>query len=269
MSHSTPAEPTHHLLGYPVHCLSVTAAVARILEALAVRYNYHVVTLNPEMMMQAENDRWLHDILQQADLSIPDGAGVVWGLRLQGLWHVQRLPGIELSEALLEAAGQRGLRIALIGTSASTLELTQSNLMQRYPGLSIVYAHHGFFDPQTEEETIARRCAETQPHFVLVALGVPRQEKWIALYKQYFDGAIFLGVGGSFDVWANTVKRAPRAFQKLHLEWLYRFIAQPWRIRRAGKHLLLFLLKLLFESRKTATIRNNPEHSNVGKVSIL
>jgi N-acetylglucosaminyldiphosphoundecaprenol N-acetyl-beta-D-mannosaminyltransferase len=235
-------------MGYPVHRVGLAEALA-VAEAAVQRGNpLHVITLNPEMVMQAERDAHLAGILKIAGLVLPDGAGVVWALRRQGFFDVARLPGIEFSEALIARAAEKLWPVALVGASEASVEKASQVLQERYPGLSVVYRHSGFFESLQQQESVARACAESQPRLVFVALGVPRQEKWIAQYRRLFaEGTVFVGVGGSFDVWSGMVERAPAFFCKMNLEWAYRFAKQPWRIRRAGGNLARFALKVILE----------------------
>jgi N-acetylglucosaminyldiphosphoundecaprenol N-acetyl-beta-D-mannosaminyltransferase len=237
------------IFGYPVHLVSASQAVDHVSAIANTGTTCQVATLNPEMIMQAEDNPDLARVLKSADLALPDGAGLVWALRHRGL-SVKRLPGIEFSEALLQKVSDAGESIALIGAELEILELASANLQQRYPGLRISYSHHGFF-PKSEEASIAQHCANTTPRVVLVALGVPRQELWIETYRHLFCGAILVGVGGSLDVWSGKTRRAPALLRKLNLEWFYRISTQPFgkqgRLKRTYKTLPLFVVKVLFE----------------------
>ncbi|MCE3235697.1 MAG: glycosyl transferase, WecB/TagA/CpsF family [Vampirovibrio sp.] len=216
---------------------------------MRTQQNLQVVTLNPEMIMQGDQDPELGRILKSAGLILPDGAGLVWALRKHG-HAVNRLPGIEFSEALLQWAAEQGLKVAIIGARQDVLDLAIQNLVQRYPNLQITYAHHGFFKPGPEEEAIVQASVAAKPQIVLVALGVPRQEKWIDQYKARFQGATFVGIGGSLDVWSGLTQRAPGIMRRLNLEWMYRITTEPWRIKRTYKTLPLFVVKVLLAGGK-------------------
>lgn len=242
------------LFGFPVILDDKTTVlnyVMALLNAAEVLPAQQAVTLNPEMLMQGEQNPELGSVLKQADIVIPDGAGLVWALRKQGL-KVKRLPGIEFAEALLELAVQHQWPVALLGASPDVNEATVSQLQQRFksqqlPKLPVVYAQHGFFDKAQSDE-IAQACANTKPKLVFVALGVPGQELWIKKYRHLFKNAILMGVGGSFDVWSGTKQRAPEIFLKTHTEWLYRITSEPWRIKRVCKTLPQFALRVLFSA---------------------
>lgn len=232
------------LFGYPVHLVDKAQAGAFVREGLAQAKSLQVVTLNPEMIMQGDQNPELGSILKSADLVLPDGAGLVWALRKRG-HSVHRLPGIEFSESLLAWAAETDQPVALIGAAEDVLALAGENLRKRFPGLRIVYQHHGFFKPGEEEERIVAECAATEPKIVLVALGVPRQEIWINRYKSRFPATVLVGVGGSLDVWSGKTVRAPGWMRSVNLEWLYRISSEPWRIKRIYKTLPMFVVKVL------------------------
>ncbi len=231
------------LFDYPVHLAEMAEALDFAKSRVAYGKTAQVVTLNPEMIMQGEQNTDLGRVLKNADLVLPDGAGLVWALRKKG--HVvKRLPGIEFSEALLAWAADTDQPVALVGAAEEVLALAVENLTVRFSGLRIVYQHHGFFKAGQEEAEIAQACAQAQPKVVLVALGVPRQELWIERYKSLFTGAILVGVGGSLDVWSGKTLRAPAWMRRVNLEWLYRITSEPWRIQRIYKTLPMFVVKV-------------------------
>lgn len=235
------------LFGYPVHLFSQSQALDWAEQVVANGQSCHVVTLNPEMIMQGEQNPAFGKVLKSANLALPDGAGLVWALRKYG-HTVNRLPGIEFSEALLQRAAQDGRPVAMIGATAPVLETAVANLEAKYPGLQVAYAQHGFF-PAADDARIAKECAAVQPRVVLVALGVPRQELWIAHYREQFPGAVLVGIGGSLDVWSGMIRRAPALFRAMNLEWFYRIASQPFgkqgRLKRTYKTLPMFVVKVL------------------------
>jgi N-acetylglucosaminyldiphosphoundecaprenol N-acetyl-beta-D-mannosaminyltransferase len=235
------------LFGYRVDLVNLSEAIQKAWDFVSSPSSCHVVTLNPEMIMQGEQNISFGQILKSAELALPDGAGLVWALKHRGLL-VKRLPGIEFSEALLAKAEAERIPVALIGAEPEVLTLAVGNLKQRFPALQFSYTQHGFFS-QEEEQSIAEACAKTEPRIVLVALGVPRQELWISRYKALFPGSVLVGVGGSLDVWSGQTKRAPALFRKLNLEWFYRISSQPFgkqgRLKRTYKTLPMFVVKVL------------------------
>lgn len=238
------------LLNFPVHPVTLEQAKSNVVQTLNEGRSLQIITLNPEMLMRAQQDPDLAAILRTAGLILPDGAGVVWALRRQGL-SIKRLPGIEFAESLLAWAAETGEGVALLGASQESLDQTVTGLSARYPGLRIIYTHHGFFPAGGEEEMrIVHACAAEKPRLVLVALGVPRQEQWISRYMPYFHGAAMMGVGGSFDVWGGKSRRAPALMRRLNLEWVYRISTEPWRLKRTYKTLPLFVVKVLLAEKK-------------------
>ena len=197
--------------------------------ALHGRGGGQIVTLNAEMTMAARANPELGAVMATADLVIPDGAGVVWALQRKG-YRVQRAPGIELARQLLQHAQEHGWRVALVGASPAVMTALVARLQGELPRLDLAFHRHGYQRPEDwpalEEELLA-----LQPDLVLVALGVPRQETWIRSLASRRSG-LWMGVGGSFDVWAGTKKRAPQWMRTLQIEWLYRLVQEPSRWRR-------------------------------------
>ncbi|SBO43701.1 WecB/TagA/CpsF family glycosyltransferase [Cyanobium sp. NIES-981] len=188
-----------------------------------------IVTLNAEMTMAALANPALGQAIAAADLVIPDGAGVVWALGRQG-FRVRRTPGIELAHSLLVHAAQAGWRVALVGAGPEVMARLVERLRQELPALQLERAIHGF-QPAEAWPAIEAELVASAPDLVLVALGVPRQELWIQQLPGR-RGGLWMGVGGSFDVWAGVKKRAPRWMGALHIEWLYRLLQEPSRWRR-------------------------------------
>jgi len=190
-----------------------------------------VVTANPEMVMKARRDPLLQEILQRADLVVADGIGVVWASGVLRQAVPERIPGIELAEGLLKRAAEKKWRVFFLGGEPGVADKAAAAVQKRWPGLEIAGTYHGFFRGPEEEELLAR-LKELRPDVLLAALGVPRQEKWLAAHLAQLKIPVAVGVGGSFNVWAGVDKRAPMWMRKLNLEWLYRLIRQPWRIKR-------------------------------------
>lgn len=221
---------TFLVLGSPVHLLSnyTQWLVDRMQQGQGVQ----VVTLNAEMAMQAEQIPELGAIIHQAELVIPDGAGVVLYLRLKGE-RSQRCPGIELAASLLQKAGELGSEYPVVfyGGAVGVAATAAAKLQGKYPGLAIASIQHGYLTPADMPAFLAQ-LTEIQPKIILVGLGVPRQELWIANHRHLCPQAIWIGVGGSFDIWAGVKTRAPGWLRDNHLEWLYRLYQEPWRWRR-------------------------------------
>ena len=213
------------VLGLPVHLNPQLLSAA---EELVCRGG-HVVTLNAEMTMAARNYAPLRRVIQEAELVLPDGAGVVWALRLQGN-RLRRQPGIELAEMLLSHASTLGWRVAWVGARDDRLQVAARFWKRRYPQLRLQHLIHGY-QPSDCWPMVEADLQRQQPELVFVGLGVPRQELWIDKVRPRGHG-LWLGVGGSFDVWSGSISRAPAFMQVLQLEWLYRLLQEPRRWRR-------------------------------------
>ncbi|TVQ51635.1 MAG: WecB/TagA/CpsF family glycosyltransferase [Spirulina sp. DLM2.Bin59] len=191
----------------------------------------HIITLNAEMAMLAERTPELAQILHRADLIVPDGAGVIFYLRLRRKKQ-RRCPGIELAAQLIEELGRdpQPRTLVFFGAAPGVADTAAQRWRSRFPRLTI-HAQHGYLNPQ-EQGDFAQQLAQWQPDLILVGLGVPRQEYWITQHRHYCPHATWIGIGGSFDIWAGTKQRAPRWLRENHLEWLYRLYQEPWRWRR-------------------------------------
>ena len=214
------------VLGIPVDaCRDVQSAAI----GLHARGGGRIVTLNAEMTMTAHSLPELGHAIEGADLVIPDGAGVVWALALQRV-RVLKTAGIELAWTLLEYAAAHSWRVALVGAAPAVMDSLRQSLPQRLPGLNLVIAVDGY-QPADAWDGIEAELHQLNPDLVLVALGVPRQETWSERVSDSRSG-LWMGVGGSFDVWAGVKKRAPAWMCRYRIEWLYRLIQEPSRWRR-------------------------------------
>jgi polysaccharide pyruvyl transferase CsaB len=219
------------VLGSPVDCISMDDAVAFLMERAASGVGAHVVTINPEMTLAATHDSELADVISKADLVVPDGVGVVRGLRILGYEPPGRVPGIELAIGLMRSAARCGMPFFLVGAEPGVADAAAERMARDMPGLKVAGTFHGYFR-EAEEEDVLSRIQDADPSFVLVGMGGGKQEKWIVKARKSAPSAVWIGVGGSFDVMSGNVKRAPVAFQKLGLEWFYRLITEPRRAKR-------------------------------------
>ncbi len=216
------------VLGLPVHISDDYRGWLK--QRLADRVGTHVVTINSEMAMLARKNPELASVICAADLVIPDGSGVALFLRSQGEL-VSRCPGIELSESLVELAAPHGWQVFLIGGAAGVAQTVTDKWQKRFPSLAIAGVQDGYFDA-CQEKVLCQQLQTTQPQIILLGLGVPRQEFWIRDHRHLCPNAVWIGVGGSLDVWSGLKERAPKWLRDRHLEWVYRLYKEPWRWKR-------------------------------------
>lgn len=226
------------VLGVAFDNVTIDEAVDRALALLEEDRPHLVVTPNPEIVQRAEKDPEFAGILAQADLVLPDGVGVIYAAKILGRPLRARVPGIDFAAALLARIAGTGTRLFLLGAAPGVAELAAVNLRAAYPGLVVCGFHDGYFK---EDRPVADAIREARADLVFVCLGAPKQEKWIAANGAAAGARLYVGLGGSLDVFAGKVERAPESFQRLGLEWLYRLLKQPSRIGRMAK-LPLFLV---------------------------
>ncbi|MCK1990379.1 WecB/TagA/CpsF family glycosyltransferase [Lysinibacillus fusiformis] len=218
------------IMGVPFLHISQQGFVDLLVNRIEQQEKTFVVTANPEVVMQANENPTVKGYLNQATYICADGIGVVKAAQILGDSLPERVTGYDTMVKLLEVGQQKRYKVYLLGAQKETIEKTIANIHKNYPNVEVVGYHDGFFDWNNNH--IADDIAALQPDLVFVALGVPRQEKWITENLDKFSKGVFIGVGGSFDVIAGTVKRAPVIWQKLNLEWLYRLLRQPSRFIR-------------------------------------
>lgn len=231
-----------NILGVDVDAVTMAEAVDVVRRAMDTRAGVMVATANAEMLMRATHDEELRRILNASALVVPDGAGTVWAARHLGHAMPERVAGYDLAQELLRCAPAEGRRVYFFGSAPGVAEKAKAKAEQLYPGVEIVGVRNGFFSPADNAAIIAEIRA-ARPDLLLVALGVPKQEKWIAAHLAELDVPVAIGVGGTLDVMAGVMKRAPHWMQKAKLEWLFRGLMQP---KRAGRLLALpkFVLKV-------------------------
>ncbi len=221
--------PRIDVLGYPMADLSLAAAAEHLLSTIPAVEPYLVFTPNPEMVEAASRDPRLREALLDADLLLADGVGIVWASGILNRPLPEVVPGVDLLERLLGA--EVGTRIFLLGTTEENVAAAARNMAQRYPGIEVVGRHHGYF-PDREAHRILDLVGAADPDLVVLGMGVPRDQLFLAGYREHLPAALYLGVGGGLDVLSGSIRRAPVLLRKLHLEWLYRLIASPARWRR-------------------------------------
>lgn len=226
------------ILGYDVDSFTFAEAVE-----YANSHSGQIVTINPEMISAADKNPQFASLLSNAELVVPDGVGVEIGLKILG-HNVKRIPGIELGKSLIVKFSEENKTIAMIGAKPEVIQAAIQNLKTEIPNFNVVYSHDGYFE---DDNVILNEVTAANPDLVLVALGSPKQEFFISSLKNMLPNSTLIGLGGSFDVWAGAVQRAPEIYQKLGLEWLYRTLKEPKRFKRIFPTLPIFVLKVFKE----------------------
>ena len=227
------------VLGVGFDNVTKAEAVERALELIDAREGRYVVTPNPEIVMLAKENPALKEALAGADIVLPDGAGIVKGAAILGRPMKEKVPGIDFACGVMARLAERGGSVYLFGAKPGVAEAAAETLRTKFPGLVISGTSDGYF---SDDGPIIETIKDAAPDFLLVCLGAPKQELWMAKMSGKLPVGLMVGLGGSLDVFADTVKRAPEAWQKLDLEWLYRLLKEPRRIGRMMK-LPLFVIE--------------------------
>lgn len=236
---------TVNILGVHVNKYTMEQAVNNAYEMLETDSLNMIFTPNSEILLYASNNPEFTDVLNSADMIVPDGIGVVYGAKLLGNPIKERVAGYDLVCNLFPKMAQKGQSVYLLGAKPGVAETAAENLKKKHPGLVIAGTHDGYFKNDDEViEDINRK----NPDFLMVCLGFPKQENWIYNNREKLNAKLAIGAGGCLDVFAGTVQRAPEFYCKHGIEWLYRLVKQPSRFVRMLA-LPKFGLKVLFKGR--------------------
>ncbi|MNI38468.1 putative N-acetylmannosaminyltransferase [compost metagenome] len=221
------------IMGIPFPKLTLDQSLQVVSETIEQEKSelFHVITVNPEIVMACQHDQQLRSIVDEAGLITADGIGIVMVSRVKGGNLPERVTGFDLLIKLLERGNHKKWSFYLLGADEPTSRKAAEVINQTYPNVSIVGRQNGFFK-QEDESKIVEEIRSVAPDILVVALGAPYAERWIHKYKDSLNASMAMGVGGSLDVIAGKVKRAPVIWQKMHVEWLYRLISQPSRWKR-------------------------------------
>lgn len=226
-----------------VTTLNYDEILADIEKRMAAGEKSTIVAVNPEKLIAASKDENVKQLINSATYQIPDGIGVVLASKLKGGRITSRVTGIDMMERLIELSAKKGYRVFLYGAKEEVVKKAKENLEAKYPGLQIVGYSNGYVN---DYDSLIKKINDSKADILFVALGSPRQELWIKTYMNDLNVKVLQGVGGSFDVFAGHVKRAPKLFRNLGLEWFYRLVTDPKRFKRQLA-LPKFLWKILWE----------------------
>lgn len=237
------------ILGVPVHPMTMQETVSEMEQRLLVKEKTFVVTANAEIIMMCQSDpRYNHVVGTEANIVLADGAGAVWAGRHLGYDVPERVAGFDLYNELLKLSAEKGYTSYFFGGSPGIAEAAKTKAESLYPGVKIVGCHDGYFKPE-QVPKIIEEINNSGADMLFVALGAPKQEYWIQENKHKLNAPILMGIGGSFDVLAGKMERAPKWMQEASLEWAFRLYKQPSRFMRMLA-LPKFVLKVIFSGNK-------------------
>jgi len=233
---------TIDILGVPFHALTAHETLEKFESFLTTAQNHVIVTPNPEGVMQARRNPGFSCALQNADLSLADGIGIIIAAKIKRLKLPGRVRGVDITLALFERLSQKqGGTVYLLGAAPGVAQRAAENIEKRYPGVKVIGYNHGFFN---DDEPIIMEINRLSPGVLIVGMGMPRQELWAAKNRS-INARITLCLGGTIDILAGEVKLAPAFMRKVGLEWLYRLVSQPSRAKRM-LDLPRFILAVIF-----------------------
>lgn len=225
---------------------TINEAVDKAIKSLDEDKPFIIATPNPEIVDIARKDSEYKNIINSSDIVTPDGIGIVYASKfLKG--HIkERAAGFDIVCGMISAINERAGSVFLFGSKPGVAESAAENLKNKYENLKVVGCRNGYFKDDSE---IIKAIQESKPDLLLVCLGAPKQEKWIYKNKDILNAKILVGAGGTLDVLAGNVKRAPDIYIKFGLEWFYRLVKEPKRIGRMMK-LPLFLIDVIVKKGK-------------------
>ena len=237
-----------NILGVNIDKVNINEAVDKIFDMLDERKCHSVFTPNSEIILNAYKDAKFANILNSADLLTADGIGVVYASRILNDPLKERAAGFDIACGVIDRISESGHRLYLFGGKPGIAEQAKRNLEEKYPFIQIVGTRNGYFNPE-DSQRIVNDINSVGADIVFVCLGAPKQEKWIYENQDKLRARVLMGIGGSLDVFAGEVERAPDVWCKLGLEWLYRLIKEPWRFKRMLA-LPKFALTVLFKGER-------------------
>ena len=248
MNLSTGMPVSADVLGVRVDCVTMNVTLERCAQFLDTAGHHQVATLNPEFVMLAQRDARFRALVREASLVVPDGAGIVWALRRQGITNVERVTGIDLMRESCAQAANLQVSVFLLGAAPGIAAQAAEVLQRQIPGLVVAGTAVGAPD-SNQASTLCTQIRDSGAGILFVAFGCPAQDFWIQDYQEESGARLAMGVGGSFDYLSGKVARAPLWMQRMNLEWFYRLVRQPWRWRRQ-RALVLYLWNVAREQQE-------------------
>ncbi|MDQ0890872.1 N-acetylglucosaminyldiphosphoundecaprenol N-acetyl-beta-D-mannosaminyltransferase [Paenibacillus sp. V4I9] len=234
---------------------------------ISERRSTYIVTCNVDHLVKLQKDLHFQEVYAQADVVVADGMPIIWASKILGKRLKQKLSGSDVLHYLGNQFQQKQYRLFFLGAAEGIAELAASNLKKKFPRINVVGCYsptYGFENNDEENARIVQMMQETKPDIVFVGVGAPKQEKWIYSYYKQYNVPVSIGVGASFDFLSGNIKRAPRIFQRIGLEWFWRLCQEPRRLwRRYLVDDLIYLRLLLRELR--ATSRADKRNQNLSK----
>lgn len=247
-----------NILGLGVDNVTSKQAIVKVMKMIEDGGVHHVISLNPYKMVRYKSNLDLNVIFSKASMKFASGAGVVRLSRISGAQPlVERIPFLSFLMELIRLAEIKEYSIFLVGAKPEVAEKAYSNLIKSFPKLRVVGRHGGFFNPE-REKSVVEAIRKTQANIVLIGMGFPKEDKWIAKIRNSFQNAVLIGIGGSIDVISGENMKAPAFFMERGLDWFYRCIKRPWRYGRLIRVWFLFLhghIHRIFFNGKTKTYR--------------
>lgn len=221
------------LFGFEISTEGMDRTLAAIEDSIITGRQGIVVTADSYGLVLAQEDASLAEVYRKAAILTPDSSGVVWALGRKG-HRVERVSGVDLVDRLCALSSEKGYRIFFLGSAPGIAAIAAEKMRLKHPGCNIVGTRDGFF-PMTDCDVVAQEVAKTNPDVLFVAMGIPRQEKFIAATLPLTGAKIAMGVGGSLDVHSGMVKRAPKIVQVMNLEWMWRLLLNPKKFQKVAR----------------------------------
>lgn len=217
------------ILGVQVNTENYDELIPKVFQNIDDKKKSLVVAINPEKLMKAKDDPELKALLNRAEFQIPDGIGVIIASKLQKGNITSRVTGVDMMDRIVREAARTQKSIFLYGAKPGIADKAANKLIETYPELIVAGTQDGY---EKDNDKVIETINQAQPDILFVAMGSPKQEQWIEQHREELHPILYQGVGGSFDVLAGNVKRAPAVFQRFGAEWLYRLLKEPSRLKR-------------------------------------